>query len=90
MRSVLIFLQNEFGKPNNVADQTGSAYYVSNIFKEQFMKEKDTYSEVRTIEHGDIVARVHIPELTQEERDRRLKKIGQAASQLLLSKQIKR
>ena len=47
------------------------------------MKEKDTYSEVRTIRHGDIVARVHIPDLTPEERDRRLKIIGQAASQLL-------
>lgn len=54
------------------------------------MKEMDTYSEVRTIKHGDIVARVHIPDLTGEERDRRLKKIGQAASQLLLSNQIKR
>ena len=54
------------------------------------MKEKDTYSEVRTIRHGDIVARVHIPDLTEEERDRRLKKIGQAASQLLLSKEIKK
>ena len=54
------------------------------------MKEKDTYSEVRTIRHGDIVARVHIPDLTQEERDRRLKEISQVASQLLLSKQIKR
>ena len=83
MRLVLIFLPNEFGKPNKVAEQTGSAYYVSNIFKEQFMKEKDTYSEVRTIQHGDIVARVHIPDLTPEERDRRLKEISQAASQLL-------
>ena len=80
----------EFRKLNKVAEQKGSAYYVSNIFKEQFMKERDTYSEVRTIQNGGIVARVHIPELTQEERDRRLKKIGQAASQLLLSKQIKR
>ena len=49
------------------------------------MKEKDTYSEVRTIRHGDIVARVHIPNLTQDERDRRMKAVSQAASKLLLS-----
>ena len=50
------------------------------------MKEQDTYSEVRTIRHGDIVARVHIPDLTQEERDRRMAQISQAASQLLAKK----
>ena len=47
------------------------------------MKEKDTYKEVRTIQNGNIVARVHIPDLTQEERDRRLKEIGKIAGQLL-------
>lgn len=51
------------------------------------MKEKDTYKEVRTIHHRDIVARVHIPNLTQEERDRRMKDISQAATKLLLSQE---
>lgn len=54
------------------------------------MKQQDTYKEIRTIQHGDIVARVHIPNLTQEERNRRMAQIGQAATQLLLSRQIKR
>lgn len=50
------------------------------------MKQQDTYKEIRTIQHGDIVARVHIPDLTKEERDRRMAKIGQAASQLLIKR----
>ena len=66
--------------------QNRSAYYVANIFKEYLMKQQDTYKEIRTIQHGDIVARVHIPDLTKEERDRRMAKIGQAASQLLIKR----
>ena len=54
------------------------------------MKQQDTYSEVRTIQHGDIVARVHIPDLQPQERDRRMNEIKKAASQLLLSRQIKK
>ena len=53
------------------------------------MKEKDTYKEVRTIKHGDIVARVHIPDLTEDERNRRMKAISQAAVKLLLSQKTK-
>lgn len=49
------------------------------------MKQQDTYKEVRTIQHGDIVARVHIPNLAPSERDRRMKAISQAATKLLLS-----
>ena len=73
----------KFRKLNKVTKRITSAYYVSNIFKEQPMKEKDTYSEVRTIQHGNIVARVHIPDLTPEERAKRLKEIGKIAGQLL-------
>lgn len=53
------------------------------------MKEKDTYKEVRTIQHGDNVVRVHIPCLTEEERGRRMKDISQAAIKLLLSQKTK-
>ena len=54
------------------------------------MKQQDTYSEVRTIQNGDIVARVHIPNLTDQEREKRLKEIGKVAGQLLLSREIKK
>ena len=53
------------------------------------MKEKDTYKEVRTIKHEGIVVRVHIPDLTEEERNRRMKDISQAASKLLLSQKTR-
>lgn len=47
------------------------------------MKTQDTYKEVITIERPGIVARVHIPDLTEEERERRMKEIGKAAASLL-------
>lgn len=53
------------------------------------MKEKDTYKEVRTIKHGDNVVRVHIPDLTEDERNRRMKDISQAAMKLLLSQKTR-
>ena len=53
------------------------------------MKEKDTYKEVRTIQHRDAVVRVHIPDLTEDERNRRMKAISQAAMKLLLSQKTR-
>lgn len=43
----------------------------------------DTYKEVRTFEFPGMIARVHIPDLTQEERSRRMKAIYRAAAELL-------
>lgn len=47
------------------------------------MKVADTYKEVRVINFPGMVARIHIPELTPEERSRRMKNIQKAAENLL-------
>ena len=45
----------------------------------------DTYKEVRTFTDSSMTARVHIPDLTEEERTRRMKAIYVAAAELLKS-----
>ena len=50
------------------------------------MKQQDNYKEIRTICRENIVARVHIPDLTSEEKERRMRNIGKVAGQLLSSK----
>ena len=47
---------------------------------------KDTYKEVKVIEFSCGVARVHIPDITPEERERRLKQIAHSATLLLYPK----
>ena len=47
------------------------------------MKCTDTYKEVRTIEFPGMIARVHIPDLTPDERNRRMRNIQNAAEKLL-------
>ena len=47
------------------------------------MQGMDTYKEVRTIEFPGMVARVFIPELSEDERNRRMKLIHNAAASLL-------
>lgn len=51
------------------------------------MKTQDTYKEVVIIERPGIIARVHIPDLTEEERERRMKEVTKAAVALLISVQ---
>ncbi len=46
----------------------------------------DTYKEVKTFSFENMTVRVHIPDLTEEERKRRMKKIHTAAANLLKSK----
>jgi hypothetical protein len=43
----------------------------------------DTYKEVKTFEFANAVVRVHIPDITPEERNRRMKAIYTAAGALL-------
>ena len=43
----------------------------------------DTYKEVKVFEFPGMIARVHIPDLTTEERSKRMKKIHDAAARLL-------
>lgn len=49
----------------------------------------DIYGEPEIIKHGNIVATVYSPILTEEERNRRMEKIKQAAIRLVLSKEVK-
>ena len=51
---------------------------------------QDNYKEVRTFHYDNAVVRVHIPDLTPEERERRMKEVTKAAVDLLLSKAIKK
>lgn len=47
------------------------------------MRVQDTYKEVKTIKLGENVARVYIPDLTDEERARRMREIARLAGELL-------
>lgn len=44
---------------------------------------KDTYKETKILEFPGMIVRVHIPDLTPEERTRRMKAIHNAAAALL-------
>ncbi len=46
----------------------------------------DTYKEVKTFSFENMTVRVHIPDLTAEEKARRMKAIHTAAAELLRSK----
>lgn len=46
---------------------------------------KDVYGEPEIIKMGNIVARCYTPILTDEERERRMERIKQAAVRLVLS-----
>lgn len=47
------------------------------------MKSQDTYKEIKTFTYPGMTIRVHIPDLTEEERARRMKRIAKAAEALL-------
>lgn len=44
---------------------------------------QDTYKEIMVFEYPNMVATVHIPSLSEEERDKRMRVIQQAAINLL-------
>ena len=43
----------------------------------------DTYKEVRVFHYPNMTVRVHIPDLTPEERERRIEQIARSAAALL-------
>ena len=49
------------------------------------MKTQDTYKEVKIFTYPGLVARVYIPELTEEERNKRMRAIHKQAANLLRS-----
>lgn len=46
----------------------------------------DTYKDVKVFQYPNMTVRVHIPDLTEEERNRRMKAVYRAAAELLKSK----
>lgn len=44
---------------------------------------KDTYKEIREFKYPNMIIRVHIPDLTDEERQRRMKQLHKATEELL-------
>lgn len=46
----------------------------------------DTYKEVKTFHFENMTVRVHIPDITPEERTRRMKAVHKAAAELLKTK----
>ena len=53
-------------------------------------KTADTYKETKVFTYPGMIVRVHIPDLTDEERNRRMKQIYRAAENLLQAqRQIK-
>lgn len=47
------------------------------------MKTQDTYKEVRVFEYPNMIVRVHIPDISDEENERRMKAVRKAAEALL-------
>ena len=47
------------------------------------MKGQDVYKEVITMKFPNMVARIHIPDLTEEEQKRRMQRIYDASVNLL-------
>ena len=47
------------------------------------MKTPDTYKEVRTFKYPNMTIRVHIPDITDEERAKRMHHISKAAESVL-------
>lgn len=50
-------------------------------------KSIDTYKEIREFHFPNMTVRVHIPDITEEERKRRMQKIHNSAAELLKSRE---
>lgn len=46
---------------------------------------QDAYKEIKTFEYPGWIIRVHMPDLTEEERARRMKRIHDSAAELIKS-----
>lgn len=46
-------------------------------------KVQDVYKEVRVFEYPNMIVRVHIPDISDEENERRMKAVRKAAEALL-------
>ncbi len=50
----------------------------------------DTYKEVIVFNYSNAVVRVHIPDITSEEKSRRMKEVERAAVKLILESRSKK
>jgi hypothetical protein len=50
---------------------------------DQMSKCQDVYKEVRVFEYPNMIVRVHIPDISDEENERRMKLVRKAAEALL-------
>ena len=50
------------------------------------MQSQDTYKEVKTLTYSNAIVRVHIPDLAEDERNRRMNEVHRAAQQILRGK----
>lgn len=50
----------------------------------------DTYSKTKIFTYPNMTVRVQIPDLTEEERNRRMKAVYNAAAELLKSKELQK
>ena len=57
---------------------------------EAMKAQADTYKEIRTFNYPNMTIRVHIPDLSDVERNRRMKQIKKAAESLLKSYESKK
>ncbi len=48
-------------------------------------KVQDTYSEVKTFTYPNAVVRVHIPDLTPSERERRMNNLKEATARFMMA-----
>lgn len=46
-------------------------------------KKEDTYSEVKTFTYPNMVVRVHVPDLTEDEREKRMRTIKKATERFM-------
>lgn len=49
------------------------------------MRGQDTYKEVKTFVYPNAIVRVHIPDLTEEERERRMNNIKKATAEFMMA-----
>lgn len=46
-------------------------------------KKEDTYKEIKTLTYPNMIVRVHIPDLTEDEREKRMRNIKKATESFL-------
>lgn len=51
---------------------------------------QDTYKEVKTFNYPNAVVRVHIPDITEEERERRMNELKKATARFMKAVEVQK